>query len=102
MTGETLVEYVLNAVWQAPLVALAGYLVVRAARLGPAGEHRVWLGVLTACVLLPGLRLDGGAGEPRPGVESALQKVQKSGGKGHKRSFQEPKQTPCGGRRVQL
>jgi beta-lactamase regulating signal transducer with metallopeptidase domain len=53
MHPQLLLEYALNALWQVPLVAGAAWLFRHAARLGPRGEHRLWLAVLAACVLLP-------------------------------------------------
>lgn len=60
MSGfESLVlTYVLNSLWQVPLIAAAGWLAARLARpIGPAAEHRVWVGALLAEALLPGLSL---------------------------------------------
>lgn len=46
--------YVANALWQAPLVALAGWLSARWLRwAGPRVVHRVWVVALAAQVLLP-------------------------------------------------
>ena len=53
MTEQILLEYALNAAWQVPLVTATAWLLLRVARLGPLGEHRVWLAVLAVCVLLP-------------------------------------------------
>ena len=53
MTEQILLEYALNAAWQVPLVTATAWLLVRAVRLGPLGEHRLWLAVLATCVLLP-------------------------------------------------
>ncbi len=53
MTEQILLEYALNAAWQVPLVTATAWLLVRAIRLGPLGEHRLWLAVLATCVLLP-------------------------------------------------
>jgi beta-lactamase regulating signal transducer with metallopeptidase domain len=51
--GRLVLEYCLNAVWLVPAVAGAAWLLVRVARLEPAGEHRVWLGALAVCLALP-------------------------------------------------
>jgi TonB family protein len=49
-----LLSYLVNALWQVPLVLAAGWLAARAlCPLGPAVEHRVWVGVLMLQVLLP-------------------------------------------------
>jgi hypothetical protein len=56
---ESLVlTYVLNSLWQVPLIAASGWFAARLARpIGPAAEHRVWVGALLADALLPGLSL---------------------------------------------
>jgi beta-lactamase regulating signal transducer with metallopeptidase domain len=53
MHPQLLLEYALNAFWQFPLVAFAAWLFRSAARLGPRGEHCLWLAVLAICVVLP-------------------------------------------------
>ena len=50
---RTVLEYVLNAVWQLPLLLLGGWLLVRVSRAEPAVEHGVWLAVLALAVILP-------------------------------------------------
>lgn len=57
--------YVLNSLWQVPLIAIAAWMAVRIARaLGPGAEHRVWVAALLgeatmpAVSLLPWERLD--------------------------------------------
>lgn len=55
MNTETLIlSYLANALWQTPLVLLAGWLAARAVRaLGPGAEHRVWVTTLFAQSALP-------------------------------------------------
>jgi TonB family protein len=60
MSGlESLVlTYVLNSLWQVPLLAGAAWVAARLVRpVGPSAEHRVWVGALLAEALLPGLSL---------------------------------------------
>lgn len=49
-----LLAYLVNALWQAPLVFLAAWGAARlAAKAGPGMEHRVWAGALMAEALVP-------------------------------------------------
>ncbi len=49
-----LLSYVVNSLWQVPLLFAAGWLAARTLRpFGPAAEHRVWAGVLLLQALLP-------------------------------------------------
>ncbi len=49
-----LLAYVLNALWQVPLVAAAGMVAARLLRrTGPAAEHRVWAGAFLCAAMLP-------------------------------------------------
>ena len=51
-----LLSYLANTLWQLPVLFAAGWLAARALRpLGPAAEHRVWVGVLLLQALLPAL-----------------------------------------------
>ena len=53
-----LLAYLANSLWQAPLLAAAGWLAVRLLkRLGPAAEHRAWVAVLLAQSAFPALAL---------------------------------------------
>jgi bla regulator protein blaR1 len=46
--------YLLNSLWQLPLLFFAGWVIVRlVSRTGPKAEHRVWVGVLLLQSLLP-------------------------------------------------
>jgi TonB family protein len=50
-----ILSFLVNALWQVPLLFAAGWLAARALRnLGAAAEHRVWVGVLLLQTLLPG------------------------------------------------
>lgn len=47
-------SYLLNSLWQVPLLFAAGWLAARALRrIGPEAEHRVWAAVLILQSLLP-------------------------------------------------
>jgi TonB family protein len=47
--------YVLNSLWQIPLIFLAAWMASRAARKnGPRIEHRIWVGALILETILPG------------------------------------------------
>ncbi len=49
-----ILSYLLNSLWQVPLLFAAGWLAARALRpLGPAAEHRVWVSVLLAQTIVP-------------------------------------------------
>lgn len=49
-----LLSYLLNSLWQVPLLFAAGWLIARALRpAGAAAEHRVWASVLMLQTLLP-------------------------------------------------
>lgn len=50
--------YLVNSIWQIPLLAAAGWMAARAVRpLGAQAEHRVWVGVLLGEALLPAASL---------------------------------------------
>ena len=51
-------DYVLNAIWQVPLLYGAAWVAARLMRrVGPGAEHRVWVGALVAAVVVPACRL---------------------------------------------
>ncbi|MGA8089342.1 MAG: M56 family metallopeptidase [Terracidiphilus sp.] len=53
-----LVSYVLNSLWQAPLVFAAAWIAARGLRAaGPAAEHQVWVSALVLEGALPALSL---------------------------------------------
>ncbi|MDW5264856.1 MULTISPECIES: M56 family metallopeptidase [Acidobacteriaceae] len=63
--------YLVNSLWQVPLVCLAGYGCARLVRrMGPQAEHRVWVAALMIAAILPACvgavfgmpRIFGGAG----------------------------------------
>ena len=56
-TLESLVlSWLANALWQLPLLFAAGWLAARLLRtLGPAVEHRLWVGILLLQALLPAI-----------------------------------------------
>lgn len=47
------IEYLANALWQLPVLALGAWLLLRMWDPGPAARHRVWLTVLALGLLLP-------------------------------------------------
>jgi beta-lactamase regulating signal transducer with metallopeptidase domain len=53
MMERALIEYVINALWQVPLLAGAAWLLLRMVRPAPLTQHRIWLAVLGLAVLLP-------------------------------------------------
>lgn len=51
---NVLLSYVMNSLWQAPMVFVAAWIAARMMRpTGPAPEHRVWVGALLLESLLP-------------------------------------------------
>ncbi len=49
-----ILSYLVNSLWQVPLLCAAGWLAARALRpLGPSAEHRAWVTVLALQALLP-------------------------------------------------
>jgi TonB family protein len=53
-----LLSYVLNSLWQAPLLFIAAWVAARMLRAaGPAAEHRVWVGALLLQSLLPAISI---------------------------------------------
>ncbi|HMG87217.1 MAG TPA: M56 family metallopeptidase [Terracidiphilus sp.] len=55
---SALVSYVLNSLWQAPLVFAAAWIGARGLRAaGPAAEHRVWVSALVLESALPALSI---------------------------------------------
>ncbi|MGA7525093.1 MAG: M56 family metallopeptidase [Acidobacteriaceae bacterium] len=50
--------YLVNSVWQIPLLLAAGWVAARALRpLGPGAEHKVWVGVLLGEAVMPAASL---------------------------------------------
>ncbi|HWN42524.1 MAG TPA: M56 family metallopeptidase, partial [Thermoanaerobaculia bacterium] len=68
MTLEALaLTFLLNALWQVPVVVLAASLGERLLRRGPARlRHALWLAALASCVLLPAASLIPEAAPPTP------------------------------------
>jgi hypothetical protein len=55
---NVLLSYVLNSLWQAPLLFVAAWIAARMLRTaGPAAEHRVWVGALLLQSLLPAVSI---------------------------------------------
>lgn len=68
---QALMEYILNALWQVPLMAGAAWLLVRMVKPGPRVEHLLWLAQLAMAVLLPAYGIARVAG-PLPQVTTAI------------------------------
>jgi TonB family protein len=50
--------YLLNSLWQVPLIALLAWIAGRIVRpVGPAAEHRVWVGALLGEAVMPAISL---------------------------------------------
>jgi TonB family protein len=63
-----IVAYLLNSIWQLPLIFAAAWIAARLARpAGPRTEHRVWVGALIVETVLPACSLD---------LTSLLQEIQ--------------------------
>jgi beta-lactamase regulating signal transducer with metallopeptidase domain len=54
---QTLVEYLINAAWQVPLVAVGAMVVTRVGGLAPRARNLVWLAFLAMAVVSPALSL---------------------------------------------
>jgi beta-lactamase regulating signal transducer with metallopeptidase domain len=52
-----LVEYLVNSIWQAALLAAAAWLLLRAIRPTPIMQHRVWIATLLLMLVMPLLTL---------------------------------------------
>jgi TonB family protein len=75
---ESILTYLINSLWQVPLLFAAGWVGARSLRrLGPLAEHRLWMVVLVLQTLLPACSLApfdwlaalpfwGGAAKPTP------------------------------------
>ena len=71
MMVDGLVGYLVNAAWQAPLLAAGAWTLARVSHLGPRGRNRVWLACLGLSVVLPMADLvatDGPAGSKTSAV----------------------------------
>jgi beta-lactamase regulating signal transducer with metallopeptidase domain len=53
------VDYLFNSIWQLPLIFAAAWLAARLARrMGPAGQHRIWIAAMLAEAILPACRFN--------------------------------------------
>ena len=52
---QILIDYVVNAVWQIPLIAIGAAILTRVGRLSPRGRHLAWVAALVLAVALPAL-----------------------------------------------
>jgi beta-lactamase regulating signal transducer with metallopeptidase domain len=79
MMERALIEYVINALWQVPLLAGGAWLLVWMARPSPLIQHYLWLTVLGLAVLLPvrGMGFAGVSVTPHTGtvIEASHQEV---------------------------
>lgn len=50
---QRIMEYLVNSIWQVPLLAAGGWLVTKLGRPGPRVQHWIWLAVLALAVLMP-------------------------------------------------
>lgn len=66
-----LVEYLINSIWQAPLLAAAAWLILRATRPSPIAQHRIWIATLALMLALPLLTRTAGAALPSPARPTA-------------------------------
>lgn len=57
MIQDALASYLVNAAWQAPVVALCALIVTRFGGLSPRARNRLWLGFLAVAVILPSVAL---------------------------------------------
>ena len=57
MIPHALAGYLVNAAWQAPLVALCALILTRFGGFSPGGRNRLWLGFLAVAVILPAVAL---------------------------------------------
>ena len=56
--ADLILSYLLNSIWQVPLLLLTGLVAARLVRrAGPLAEHRVWVATLLAQSLLPAVSL---------------------------------------------
>jgi len=54
-----LIEYLVNSIWQVPLLAAGAWLILRTVRPGPLVQHWVWVSVLPLMLAMPLLTLRG-------------------------------------------
>jgi beta-lactamase regulating signal transducer with metallopeptidase domain len=66
MMVDGLLGYLVNAAWQAPLLAAGAWTLTRVGQLAPRGRNRVWLACLALTVVLPMVDLGATAAPPPP------------------------------------
>src|ERR1700691_5137745 len=65
------IEYLVNALWQLPVLAAGAWLLVQGFRPGVLAQHRVWLAMLGLAVVVRGLGM-GREGAPAAGAPAAV------------------------------
>ncbi len=70
-----LMEYLVNSIWQAPVLAGGAWLVLRAGKPGPRVQHGVWVAALALMVAMPLLSLRGVRVESAPVPSTVLPPV---------------------------
>lgn len=53
MMERAIAEYIVNAIWQAPILAGGAWLLLWLVKPGPRTQHGIWIAVLALAVLLP-------------------------------------------------
>ena len=48
-----LTEYLVNSIWQVPLLVAGAWLTVRVVRPGPRAQHWIWVGLLPLMLAMP-------------------------------------------------
>ncbi len=68
MMVDGLLGYLINAAWQAPLLAGCTWILTRVSQLAPRGRNCVWLACLALTLVLPMVDLGGAATPKAPAV----------------------------------
>jgi beta-lactamase regulating signal transducer with metallopeptidase domain len=72
MMQHALIAYLVNAAWQAPLIAVVAVVVSRLAGLAPRSRNLVWLGFLILAIVVPALAVDWTPASPAPVPNSSV------------------------------
>ncbi|HEY2177017.1 MAG TPA: M56 family metallopeptidase [Caulobacteraceae bacterium] len=68
---HALIDYLVNAVWQVPLVAIGAAILSRVGGFGPRAQHAIWLAALAIATCLPLLPALAMLATPAPLAEAA-------------------------------